>query len=440
MKPIVCLLVSACALAQTPVVPQKSAFYYSYPSGVNGTFAVAPAAAVFSAYDRVVFGDTLEAPTHPDHANAVAIIATAPLTEFWGYVSIGVSTVNLTPADIQLRINQWAAMGVRGIFFDEAGYDYGVTRARQNAVVDVAHAAGLHAWMNAWIPADVFDPAVQPLNGVGGGNPTGLPCHLGATDRYLMESFVIENGGYQAEAFAFSKADAALAYRAAFGTKIECTTTTIAAVPFSQPDCDLAWFTALLYGCDGFSWGEPIFAAPTGLLPFRARPNVGTLGTTYLSGVIHAAALSRHSRLTNTGHIVVDHAARAGGFRSASWLGPSVVTIGATTSWTLDATGSAALPYVVALSESTQPGITLVDGRTLALADGALFQLSLAPNPLMVAFTGAVDGAGQAHPQITLPAAPQLAGIAFQMVAAVLDFGDPSAVRTFTAPRALTIN
>ena len=63
-------------------------------------------------------------------------------------------------------------MGVHGVFLDEAGYDFGVTRVRQNAIVDYIHGRGLQAFVNAYNPDDVFsgDPLVLPN---GGGNPGG---------------------------------------------------------------------------------------------------------------------------------------------------------------------------------------------------------------------------------------------------------------------------
>lgn len=121
-------------------------------------------------------------------------------------------------------------MGVKGVFLDEAGYDYGVTRKLQNAAVDAVHAQGLSAWPNPWNPADVFDAQVVPLNSAGGGNPTGLATCLGASDRCLLESFQITEEMFRDPAAFVAKADAAFAYRAQFGTALDVvTTTTVAA-------------------------------------------------------------------------------------------------------------------------------------------------------------------------------------------------------------------
>jgi hypothetical protein len=50
-------------------------------------------------------------------------------------------------------------MRAGGVFFDEAGFDFGVSRTRQNAVVDAAHTAGRRVFMNAFNPDDVFLPS-----------------------------------------------------------------------------------------------------------------------------------------------------------------------------------------------------------------------------------------------------------------------------------------
>ena len=71
------LLLMASAPARAGVAPGDLLVYYGWPSGINGTFTVAGAAAEFAAYDLVVLGDGLEKATHPDHANTVAIMAQA---------------------------------------------------------------------------------------------------------------------------------------------------------------------------------------------------------------------------------------------------------------------------------------------------------------------------------------------------------------------------
>jgi hypothetical protein len=59
----------------------------------------------------------------------------------------------------------------------------------------------------------------------------------------------------------------ALKYRRRYGAHIFATTTTTEKEPFSPEKFSYAWWTALLYGLDGFGWGEPSFAALSNTLP-----------------------------------------------------------------------------------------------------------------------------------------------------------------------------
>ena len=67
---------------------------------------------------------------------------TARRPHVFGYVDLG-RTNWLSIPDLIDRIERWGAMGADGIVLDEAGYDFGVTRERQNAAVSAAHARGL---------------------------------------------------------------------------------------------------------------------------------------------------------------------------------------------------------------------------------------------------------------------------------------------------------
>lgn len=278
---------------------------------------LAAAVEVFKDYDLVVFGDGLQDPAHPDHANTSAIIAglkTPPnVTAVYGYIPIGVTTSNLSSEEIQGRGEAWAAMGTAGIFVDEAGYAFGVSRLRQNEVVEAIHLQGLGAFINAFDPDDVFSRNVHPLN------PDGLAALLGPADIYLHESFQIILGEFQDPNFWASKSDRALAYQNEFGTRMAAVTT----VPPARPDFEAlkfeyAWWSALRYGFDAVGWGEPDYSAGDNSLPFRPRPDPGDLGRAFTSPVTHPAPA--HTRTTDSGTIEVDSDMHVGGFAPAPLL------------------------------------------------------------------------------------------------------------------------
>ena len=294
------------------VTPGSLLIYYGWPSGINGTFAVEPAAAEFARYDVVVLGDGLEKTDHPDHANSVAILAlvhASASTQVFGYVDLGVSTQNLPLAELTLRVDEWLATGADGVFFDDFGYDYGTDRTRQNAAVAYAHGLALPVIANGWNPDDVFGDQVDPLH-----NPAGEPTQLGVADFYLSESYQVAVGAYQSEAAWIAKANQLDAYRTALGFGVLSITTNDAANVYSERAFFYAWHSALLWGHAATGWGEYLFAASTGSAPYRERPAVDA-GAAFLSAV--ADASPEYTRDTEAGRVMVNAAAH--GYAFVPW-------------------------------------------------------------------------------------------------------------------------
>ncbi|MCH8126704.1 hypothetical protein IIC38_12175 [candidate division KSB1 bacterium] len=330
------------ASVQSPFLPGKLAIYYGFPSLVNGSLEDLTAATdVFSDYDLVVFGSGLENLAHSDHSNTDTIISnlrTPPNnTAVYGYIPIGVTvvnlsqekiknrvdawaargivgallaeTVNLPMTEIQSRVDAWASMGVEGIFLDEAGYDFGVSRQRQNDAIDYVHGKGLGVFINAFNPDDVFSSAIDP-----GFNPTGEPASLGPNDIYLNESFQIILSEFQDPTFWANKSDKAFAYKNQFGTRMATVTTVSENDPsFDQGKFDYAWWSTLLYGYDAMGWGELFFSASDSNLPFRLRPDPDEIGDAFTSPVNHTNT-PMHIRTTSNGTIELDVVAHTGKF------------------------------------------------------------------------------------------------------------------------------
>ncbi len=268
----------------------RLAIYYGYPSLANGSKGdVEKAAGVFSAYDVVVLGDGIEFPDKrpgrypqgdPEEHQKVLRIITAvrqrsPRTRFFGYVCLGEipspkqEATSLTSHELEERIRLWKQMGVAGIFLDEAGYDFAVvTRKRQNMAVGIIHELGLSAFMNAYFLDHLFSLEDNlPYTNGSGKNPDHLPPLLDRRDLFLLESFQVKNGTYESAATWQPRLNQALAYRRRYGAHIFSTTTTEQREPFDAGKFSYAWWTARLYDFDGFSWGEPNFAASSNTLP-----------------------------------------------------------------------------------------------------------------------------------------------------------------------------
>ncbi len=145
--------------------PKSLLNYYGWPSCINGASeadgpnSINAAVAEIAKYKFVVLGGGIENQKHGDHLKTKAIVGAVKDTRFFGYIPLG-NRKGVDPClemkEIQTQIRGWAAMGVKGVLLDEFGFDYAVTRDRQNDAVDAAHKANLAVIANAWDPDHVF--------------------------------------------------------------------------------------------------------------------------------------------------------------------------------------------------------------------------------------------------------------------------------------------
>lgn len=177
---------------------EKVLLYYGYPIAINGAWSVEGAASAYAAYDIVIFGDEYQNPEHETYADTQAVMTRlqqlSPKTRMVGYVPIGLDPAwpdsNLTMAQLKARVEQWISLGVSGIFLDEFGFDYYVTRARQNEIVGYCHDRGLFVFANSWSTDYVFNPNPITIDWIPGfaPNPEGVPPVINENDYYLYEN------------------------------------------------------------------------------------------------------------------------------------------------------------------------------------------------------------------------------------------------------------
>lgn len=259
---------------QTPAAlqqytPHKLCVFYGVPQGVNSLFDDNQAAQVFARYDYVVFGAGLEDPGNAYHASTINMISIMrglnPGIQVFGYVDIGVTTGNFTIAQMQTFVDQWATMGINGIFFDVAGYDFHVPRSRLNTMIDYVHSKGLGGFVNAFNPDDVMGSAVDPTY-----NPTGTPTKMDYRDFYLLESWVCNTDAYTSNnGFATmfdikTRADKARAYRISLGVRIQ-TINVVNVTSTSRADTEtffkMVEAASLIFGIDGYGIGSSFYGS-----------------------------------------------------------------------------------------------------------------------------------------------------------------------------------
>jgi hypothetical protein len=302
----------AVAQPRPDVRPRKLLIYYAWPSVINGSTSVPQAAAHFAKYNYVVIGDGLQNPGG-DHDNTQAIIqsSTTATTKFFGYIDAGVSTQNLTEQQIATAMDNWQAMGIDGIFLDDFGYDFGVTRERQNALVNLAHARFLPVIVNAWDPEDVFGVLPDAVF-----NPNGLASEILPTDFYLAESYQVQEGEYQNPNDWMNKASLLDSFRRNIGFGVMSTTTNNAVNAYSQTKFNYAWFSSMIFDHEATAWGEYSFSSDNARAPYRPRPVVTRLGNRFTNSPVQSGSIV--SRNTILGRVWVDTVAHTGGYDLAT--------------------------------------------------------------------------------------------------------------------------
>jgi hypothetical protein len=317
--------------------PQRLAIYYGYPSLMNGARGDLDAVvAQLSPYDVIVLGDGLEFAAgngvhaeHVEHAFTLRLIARLARSprrlSVFGYVDLG-HTQRLPLGAVADRVERWAAMGVGGVFFDEAGYDFGVTRDRQNSAIRAARTHGLRACLNAFQPEDVFGDAPVPLNPAGGGNPTGVRSEMSEGDAILIEPFAVGAGAKEAPAALTSRLRAAARGRQRFGSSV------FAIAAGGEDDkaaAEFGWWLASAFGVDAYGWSEPGYGAAASTLKWVPPPSAETaLRAAHFVDAEPRFEGNAWRRATTAGVVVADASAHRGTLEprrkdTPSWNGPT---------------------------------------------------------------------------------------------------------------------
>lgn len=261
--------------------------YYGWLTGIDNVHntdysnRVDLAAVEIAKYDRFILGAGLEETSHGDYANTLTIIEKVheknSNTGLYGYVCVGTcagGNPNITA--IKNSIDKWDTMGIDGIFFDEAGFDYAQpgdsadsdTRARLASAVSYAHSKGLKGMINAWNPDDIF--VKEPSN--------PIPWQSG--DSFLFESYMYAESGNNivlSDAGSFSdfriRINKALSNKPA-GVELWGVSTTGEAVSSFNSShwtnlIKMAWADDLT----GIGWGTKNYSAVDNSMPFRAVPD-----------------------------------------------------------------------------------------------------------------------------------------------------------------------
>ncbi|MEM7532294.1 MAG: DUF4832 domain-containing protein [Chloroflexota bacterium] len=207
--------------------PQRMAFYYGWPSLVNSAGGdVNTAAATFGQFEIVVLGDGIQDTGHGDHANTTAIIAqlaTQPsghVVEVFGYADMRSDVVTAKQV-----VDDWAVMGVTGIFWNYADYAGDVDRTKQNELIDYTHNKGLRVMVRSWNPDDVLADDTGTI-------PSAT--HLTSNDIYLASGWLTDDTAYLSLSGWIDRVDRMHTHHARMGIRL-------AGLATGPVTSDLAW-------------------------------------------------------------------------------------------------------------------------------------------------------------------------------------------------------
>ncbi|WP_236011507.1 hypothetical protein [Alicyclobacillus fructus] len=128
--------------------PVPVGFYYGWVTPETG--------ADIQGYQAIVLGSDSESSGYPNQQAVTQLIASSPSIAFYGYVNLSDGSNPIPVSTLSQEFAEWKALGVRGIFLDLAGSNYGVTRVLRAWAVAQVHALGMRAAVNAWDPADAL--------------------------------------------------------------------------------------------------------------------------------------------------------------------------------------------------------------------------------------------------------------------------------------------
>jgi len=147
-------------------------------------------------YDTCVLGDGIQDPDHGDYSNSEYIISglKSANVKVYGYV-----TANQTLSEFQAKANQWGTLEVDGIFFDEAGYDFGVSRSDLNSRIDFVREMNysVNCFVNSWNIEHILGTENDSNFPNSTYNSGSVESNLESTDHYLLENLTIVNSSYE---------------------------------------------------------------------------------------------------------------------------------------------------------------------------------------------------------------------------------------------------
>jgi len=268
--------------------PKDLLIYYGYPNSFNSAtngWVNEKVAQDMAQYSLIVLGDTVEDPTHPDYANTQIIIprikALNPNALIFGYVACAQILANF-----QTKTDQWNTLQVHGIFMDEAGYDYGKTRAEFNTMVDYAHSKTYSSlcFANAWNTDNIIGTANDASFPNSTYNSSAIESKLTLNDWILLESFPVNttaysgNAGYESKSDWFVRAEKAKGLRVSYHINFAGSSVINNDNASGTDLFKYAFLSSLMYNFEAFGSSDTSYGSSSAAVKWWARSNIDSMG------------------------------------------------------------------------------------------------------------------------------------------------------------------
>lgn len=269
--------------------------YLGSPTNINSAASTDDAVAEFLRYNYIVLGNGVEQATHPEHDATVDIISQVRASrdvQIYGFIDCSTTTSNLTISQLQVNIKLWVDMGVTGIYCGNFGFEKGVSRDRQNQILDSIHQYNITAVLQAANPDQVFSDAYDETM-----NPNWIVPNIVEGDFFHYEKFAVDTSAtnpYTDIVSTISMLKKLHQYRVSLGIRILATPLIRTNVPqgTAQSYFEYAHSIALLGSVDAFyssveGYGVNIDEAPTyNLFPvigdwYAKTPTINVSGGIY---------------------------------------------------------------------------------------------------------------------------------------------------------------
>jgi len=271
--------------------PKDALFYYgwlnSFNSSVN-SWNNESVAQDMAKYSLLVFGDGIQASDHGDYANTQVIIprvkALNCYSEIYGYV-----TCDQAFGDFTSKVNEWETLQVDGIFIDEAGYDYGRTRAEFNQRVDYVHSMTYAntCFANAWNTDHILGVTNDPSYPDSTFNDSSAESNLTLNDWILLESFPVNTSSYSSNQGYESASDWAVrgvkaqGLRATYGVNFASVNIINNDNTDSTALSNFSFISSMMFSLEGHGTSDTFYGASSAAVNYYPRPDISQMGVVY---------------------------------------------------------------------------------------------------------------------------------------------------------------